>query len=82
MLEARISLQYRSARVAESITKALSPDNTLRDRRMHVFTIVKGPELCVYVRNCEKIETLEVTLQDLFRCIRAAESSLVKLTTR
>ena len=79
MLEVEISLQYPSARFARSIMQALSPDNELADRQMHVSSSVTGQSLRVCVEDCSRIETLQVTLQDIFRCIRAAESSVAKL---
>jgi len=30
----------------------------------------------VLVENCARIETMQATVQDIFRCLRAAESSL------
>jgi hypothetical protein len=47
---------------------------------MQLHANVRGKTLKVTVKRCERIETLQATVQDIFRCIRAAESSLMKLS--
>lgn len=79
-MDAEISLQYPSARFARSVMNALAPDNNISNRRMRILANANGKSLDVEVRGCEKIETLQATVQDIFRCIRAAESSLTKLS--
>jgi hypothetical protein len=80
-LEAEISLQYPSALFAKSVMSGISPENKLARRRMQVYANVNGKTLNVLVKHCERIETLQATVQDIFRCIRAAESSLMKLSS-
>jgi len=80
MLEAEISLRYPSAVFAKSVMKGILPDNKLPGRRMQVYASVSGKTLKVRVRHCERVETLQATVQDIFRCIRAAESSLMNLS--
>jgi tRNA threonylcarbamoyladenosine modification (KEOPS) complex Pcc1 subunit len=80
-LEAELSLEYPTPEFAQSIMKALEPDNTLTTREMRISTSVHGKRLNVRIDGCKRIETLEATVQDVFRCIRAAEESLSKATS-
>jgi tRNA threonylcarbamoyladenosine modification (KEOPS) complex Pcc1 subunit len=77
-LEAEISLEYPTLQFARSIMKALSPDNKLTGHEMRVLARVRGRRLNIAIKDCERIETLQSTVQDVFRCIHAAESSLSK----
>jgi tRNA threonylcarbamoyladenosine modification (KEOPS) complex Pcc1 subunit len=77
-LEAELSLEYPTPAFAKSIMKALEPDNKLSTREMRISATVRGKRLNVRIDGCKRIETLEATVQDVFRCIRAAEESLAK----
>jgi len=77
-LETEITLKYPSTRFAKSVMQALTPDNTVKGDGMRITATTRGRTLKVAVKNCERIETLRLTVQDIFRCIRAAESSLGK----
>ena len=79
-MEAEISIQYQSALFAKSVMKGILPENKLPNRRMQLHASVRGKTLKVIVKRCERIETLQATVQDIFRCLRAAESSLMKLS--
>jgi len=68
--------------MAESVMKALAPDNKLAGYGMQIRATVKGRRLNVVIKGCERVETLEATVQDIFRCIRAAESSLSKTSSK
>jgi tRNA threonylcarbamoyladenosine modification (KEOPS) complex Pcc1 subunit len=80
-LEAELSIEYPTPEFAESIKKALEPDNKLSRHEMRISTSVRGKRLNVRIDRCKKIETLEATVQDVFRCIRAAEESLAKVSS-
>ncbi len=80
-MEAEIILQYPSTRFARSVEEALSPDNKPGVLQMQISATATGKTLRVLVKNCDRIETLQATLQDIFRCVRAAETSLTKLAT-
>jgi len=80
-LEAELSLEYPTPDFAESIMKALEPDNKLTTREMCISASVRGKRLSVRIDGCKRIETLEATVQDVFRCIRAAEESLAKASS-
>jgi len=81
-LEAELSLEYSSPRMAQSVMQALAPDNKLAGYGMQIRATVKGRRLKVVIKGCERVETLEATVQDIFRCIRAAESSLSKTSSK
>ena len=80
-MEAELSLEYPTPEFAESIMKALEPDNKLNTREMRIFASVRGKRLNIRVDGCKRIETLEATVQDVFRCIRAAEEALAKASS-
>jgi len=75
MLEAEIYIQYGSPRLARAVTSAILPDNKPMSRKLRISTSVAGSKLKIYVGGCSRIETLQATIQDLFRCIHAAEGS-------
>jgi tRNA threonylcarbamoyladenosine modification (KEOPS) complex Pcc1 subunit len=79
MYETEIRVRYRSTSLAKSITKALSPDDEATRGRVRVSSQAKGRTLYVSVTGADHIETLQATLQDIFRCIHAAETSLTRL---
>jgi len=81
-LEAEFSIEYASAKIAKSIMEALSPDNVTKDQGMQIKASVEGRRLNVLIKGCERVETLEATVQDVFRCMRAAETSLSEASTR
>jgi len=68
--------------MAQSVMQALAPDNKLAGYGMQIRATVKGRRLKVVIKGCERVETLEATVQDIFRCIRAAESSLSKTSSK
>lgn len=81
MLEAKISMEYATSEFARSMMKAIAPDNKLKDREMRISARVRGRRLTVNIEGCNRIETMEATVQDIFRCIRAAEESLAKTSS-
>lgn len=78
-LETEIAIQYPSTRFAKSVMQALAPDNKMKAGRMELTATAHGRVLRIVIKNCERIETLQATVQDIFRCIRAAESSIGKI---
>jgi len=55
---------------------ALIPDNQLGRVQMRVETVVKGKRLHVTIRQCPSIETMRSSLEDVFRCVKAAQESM------
>ena len=79
MYQAEIRIRYPSTSLAESVKSALSPDDKAAHGTAKVSSNVRGKTLSVRVRGVDRFETLQATLQDIFRCIHAAESSIMKL---
>jgi len=79
MYQAEIRIRYASSSFAESVRNALSPDDKAAGGAVKVSSNVRGRTLHVQVRGADRFETLQATLQDIFRCIHAAEASLAKL---
>lgn len=75
-MEAEISIPVASKKLAVSIAQALRPDNKFEVSEMTVTAHPRGKTLKVVIRGCRRIETLRATIDDIFRCIRAAETSL------
>jgi hypothetical protein len=82
MFEAEISIRYPSHAFANSVMKALSPDNITSGGEMRILSSASGAVLRVRVEGCERIESLQATIQDVFRCLHAAESSLATIAPR
>jgi tRNA threonylcarbamoyladenosine modification (KEOPS) complex Pcc1 subunit len=82
MYDAEISIKYPSSKFANSVMKALTPDNLMASRGMRIVSNTKGSILRVRVEKCERMESLQATIQDVFRCLHAAESSLAKIASR
>lgn len=55
---------------------ALEPDNRLSKSQMRVASGVKGKMLNVVVSQCPTVETMQSTLEDIFRCVKAAQESV------
>ncbi|MGA2460435.1 MAG: KEOPS complex subunit Pcc1 [Candidatus Bathyarchaeia archaeon] len=81
-MEAEIKLKYRSPLFAESVKNALNPDNKLMGGGMRIAARTHGRIVSITIRGCSRVETLQATVQDVFRCLRAAESSLSRLEQR
>ena len=76
MLAAKISLEYSSASFAQSVMTALNPDNEFSKAGIQVITHVRGTKLQITINRCPTIETLRSTLEDIFRCAKAAQESI------
>ncbi len=74
-------MEYPTVEFAKSMMKAIAPDNKLKDRDMRISARVRGRRLTVNIEGCNRIETMEATVQDIFRCLRAAEESLAKTSS-
>jgi hypothetical protein len=82
MYETEIRIRYASPSFARAVKNALSPDDKVSNSQMIVSTKTHGQILTVQVKRCMKIETLQLTVQDVFRCIQATETSLKKIAKR
>jgi tRNA threonylcarbamoyladenosine modification (KEOPS) complex Pcc1 subunit len=79
MYKAEIRIRYSSSSIARSIKDALSPDDRATTGTVRVLTTVRGRTLFVLIADTDRVETLQATIQDIFRCVHAAETSLTKL---
>jgi len=81
MYQAEIRIRYSSSSFAKSVRNALSPDDKVEGGAVKVSSNVKGRTLRVQVGDADRFETLQATVQDIFRCVQAAETSLAKLSS-
>ncbi|MGA2627060.1 MAG: KEOPS complex subunit Pcc1 [Candidatus Bathyarchaeia archaeon] len=79
MYETEIRIRYASPSFARAVKNALSPDDKIPNSQMIVSTKTHGQTIIVQVKGCEKIETMQLTMQDIFRCIQATETLLKKI---
>lgn len=81
-MEAEIKLAYRSTLLAQSVKNALNPDNKFAGEGMRIAARSFGGIVKITIKGCDRVETLQATVQDIFRCLRAAETSLSRLEQR
>jgi hypothetical protein len=81
MYKAEIRIRYSSSSFAKSVKNALSADDEATGGTVNVSSDARGRILRVRVVGADRIETLQATVQDIFRCIHAAETSLIKLVS-
>ena len=55
---------------------ALNPDNQFSKAQMRVKTDVEGKRLHITISQCPSLETMRQTLEDIFRCAKAAQESM------
>jgi hypothetical protein len=79
MYQTEIRIRYPSSSFAKSVKDALSPDDKVAGGALRVASNARGQMLRVRVMGADRIETFQATLQDIFRCINAAETSLSQL---
>lgn len=73
---AEIVLEYDDAKIAESIAKAVSPDNFKTPRRLSIKTMQKANKVSTQIRSQGKLSTFIATIDDLLFCISTAEKTL------
>jgi hypothetical protein len=81
-MDAEIKLKYPSVLFADSVKRALSPDNKLVNEGMRIDARTHGQVVRITIGDCSRVETLQATVQDVFRCLHVAESSLSRLAQR
>lgn len=75
MIKARIRIRVPSRDMAASIIQSIEPDNVgMKDLRIDSRTSAKNAYFTI--THSGKIETFISTLDDVFRCIQAARSTL------
>jgi len=77
--ETRITINYSSPEAAESIMRAIAPDNIGAPEGMSIEAHVDGGTLSVLILSSRGLGSLVSTLDDLLSCVQAAESALKQL---
>jgi hypothetical protein len=72
-LEATITLQYKNETEAESVAKAVLPDNSKLPQGLIVETRVAGSRVLTIIQCETELETFIATIDDLFSCVSIAE---------
>jgi len=74
-LEAKITLSYKNEREAESVAKAVSPDNVKVPPGLFVKTTRRGDKVFTTIECQTKLETFMATIDDLLSCVSIAEKA-------
>ena len=74
-MEAEIRLSYRNEREAETVTKAISPDNMELPKGLQIETIQHDSEVNTKIKCQTRLATLIATIDDLLACVSVAEKS-------
>jgi hypothetical protein len=75
-LEATITLEYKDAKTAEAIAKAVSPDNFKTPEGLQVNTIRKENKVITQIHYTGKLATFTATVDDLLFSASTAEKTL------
>lgn len=72
-MEAKITLSYKTAREAEAVAEAISPDNVATPSGLVVKTTRRGSKVSTSIE-CERgLPTFIATIDDLLSCVSVAE---------
>jgi tRNA threonylcarbamoyladenosine modification (KEOPS) complex Pcc1 subunit len=74
-LEAEIRLSYRNEREAETVTKAISPDNMDVPKGLQIDTLQHDSEVNTKIKCQARLATLIATIDDLLACVSVAEKT-------
>ena len=74
-VESRIEINFSSSETAKAVLQALSPDNKDVPNGIDIQTMVERLKLTVLVKT-NNVGSMVATLEDLFQCIQAAETTL------
>ena len=75
-----IKIRHASRKLAESIAKAVSPDNLKAPPNVIVKTQARG-NVTTSIVKCERLETFITTIDDLLLCMDAAQKTLEEIKT-
>ncbi len=78
LITAKLTVKVGSERAAESLARALGPDN-LDMRGLSIESMTRRTGLIFDISFNGKIETFISTLDDLLRCLHAAKDSIEKI---
>jgi tRNA threonylcarbamoyladenosine modification (KEOPS) complex Pcc1 subunit len=74
-LEAEIRLSYRNEREAETVKKAISPDNMEVPKGLQIDTLQHDSEVNTKIKCQTRLATLIATIDDLLACVSVAEKT-------
>ena len=75
-MEAKITLEYRDAKTAEAIERAVSPDNCKTPEGLRVKTFRENNTVVTEIRCGGKLATFTSTIDDLLFMASTAEKTL------
>lgn len=75
-MEAEITIEYETEKIAEAIAKAVSPDNFKTPRGLVIVTTQRANSVLTRIRSGGKFHTFIATIDDLLFCVSAAEKAL------
>ena len=75
-MEAEIILEYGEAKIAESVAKAVSPDNFKTPKGLSIKTTWKNSNVITTIKCKEQLPTFIATIDDLLFCAATAEKAL------
>jgi len=81
-VHADIILSYRTAREAEAVARAVSPDNVRVPVGLSVITERKGRKVLTKVVCETRLETFTATLDDFLSAVSVAERALSAIRNR
>ena len=68
--------KYHDEKTAESVSKAIMPDNLKTPNFMIINTYYEGCEVALKILCSRRIETLLATIDDLLICVKAIEECI------
>ncbi len=74
-VESRIEINFSSSETAKAVLQALSPDNKDVPNGIDIQTMGEQQRLTVLVKT-NNVGSMVATLEDIFQCIQAAETTL------
>ena len=74
-MEAEIRLSYRSAKEAEAVAKAVSPDNRKTPVGLSIRTLRRGNSVLTSIKCETKLQTFMATIDDLLESVSIAEDT-------
>jgi len=78
-LQATITLEYKDAKTAEAVAKAVSPDNFKTPTGLQVNTTRENRKVVTKICCEGKLATFTATIDDLLFCASTAEKTLKAL---
>jgi len=81
-LEASIQLSYKTAKEAEAVAQAVSPDNVTVPQGLYIKTTVHGSIVSTKITCKTRLGTFISTIDDLLSAVSVAEKSLSAVKRR